>query len=148
MEFKFAQSTTERLNPSDLEFFYYDVAIWNNTLRIELPNDDLIFAAEKIGITLLPKGSRSNIRVEPTTNTIVFCKNSNELFGEALFRHFRNSFAHYKITYANANTDFSFVDKTPRGRTTMVGLVNKEKFKALILKMQEYHFNFIENYKN
>ena len=44
--------------------------------------------------------------------------------------------------------DFSFVDKTPRGRTTMVGLVNKEKFKALILKMQEHHFNFIENYKN
>lgn len=153
MDFKFEDiPALVPLSPEHLKFFYYDVARFGEIeLLIECSNDELIEFADEFGIKLIPikQQTFSVNKHTPNENEIIFTvvKNRNKiemLYQTALFKHLRNSFAHYRITYKNGENFFLMEDCRCNG-FTMRGLVEIEKLKNLIFRLRDYNEEQISN---
>lgn len=133
------------LSPQDLSFFYYDVAkISELEQLVEKSNDELLETAKNAGIILKPiqQQTFSCNKYNPTENEIVFTfltnKGKKELSHQtALFKHLRNSFAHYRISYTKDNRVVKIEDCL-YGGYTMKGIIEIDKLKNLIFNLKEY----------
>ena len=149
MDFKFSKlPILGELKSDDLKFFYYDVARFSELdSLIQLPNDELLKVTKKLGIKLIPLKQLTfkKNKYTPAKNEIIFTIQKKNKNGKvdlscqtALLNHLRNSFSHYRIIYSIDSTSFLMEDCTTRGYT-MRGLVEKDKLKELIIKLQEYN---------
>ena len=142
------------LSPEDLKFFYYDVARHaEKELLIECSNDELIEFANGLGIKLTPiqQQTFSINKFKPEENEIIFTylKNRGKIemsYQTAIFKHLRNSFAHYRISYKNGGDFISMEDSLYSGQT-MKGLVEIEKLKNLVFKLERYNEEQLLNIK-
>ena len=142
------------LHPEDLRFFYYDVAKYGEKEQlIECSNEELVEFANEFGIILTPiqQQTFSVNKYTPTENEIIFTYLKNRgkiemLYQTALFKHLRNSFAHYRISYKNGGDFVSMEDSLYSGHT-MKGLVEIEKLKNLVFKLERYNEEQLLNIK-
>ena len=123
------------LSPSDLRFFYYDIAVdnlsgmskiyeWNDTIKSFLANNQL-----KI------EDCEDFDNIEVDNGTILFEIVKDKKTGEAketkamaFFRHLRNAFAHYNIKCEN---DIFYIrDFDKNKQITMVGAINRDLLKG------------------
>ena len=65
----------------------------------------------------------------------------------SLFKHLRNSFAHYRISYKNNGEKFVLMEDGLCGGYTMKGLVEIEKLKSLVFKLERYNEEQLLNIK-
>ena len=102
------------LNSEDIRFFYYEVAQWSElSSLIEYTNTELLNIANVLDIKLTYINLQDFCDTTLSENEIKFTlRNKNESYQSALLRHFRNSFAHYRITYKGL--DFYIEDKKYR----------------------------------
>jgi hypothetical protein len=96
-DFTFKRKKKGVLNLKQLRFFYYEVArSANDHMMVFFDWDDEVEAFLKSrGIKMEVKSRIST--VEPLENVVYFTKGKKEDKQEALFRHMRNAFAHYRI---------------------------------------------------
>ena len=145
-------SNIGRLHPNDLKFFYYDVARFSELEQfVAYTDDDIIKIARDFGISLKPleQKSFSSKKYEPIENEIYFVsiknKEKKDSYQVALLKHLRNSFSHYRITYAKGDSFLLMEDKLDKRRYTMRGLVEIEKLRKLIFRLKEYSDNELYN---
>ncbi len=125
------------LKPKDLNFFYYDVAEWSEINQlIEMGNDELKELALKLNIKLIPITDNSEIQ-SIQLGEIIFKVYSNETYQTALFRHLRNSFSHFRITYRDTNN--FYMEDYNGNDYTMLGLVECDNLHNLIFQIRDFH---------
>lgn len=145
-------SNIGRLHPNDLKFFYYDVARFSELEQfVAYTDDDIIKIARDFGISLKPleQKSFSSKKYELMENEIYFVNIKNKenkySYQVALLKHLRNSFSHYRITYAKRDSFLLMEDTLGKRKYTMRGLVEIEKLKKLIFRLKEYSDNELYN---
>ena len=140
MDFTFKlyeSSPIGNLTPSDLNFFYYDVAEWSEINQlIEMGNNELKELALKLNIKLIPITDNREI-LSIQFGEIIFKVYSNETYQAALFRHLRNSFSHFRITYRDTNN--FYMEDYDGNDYTMLGLVECDNFYSLIFQIRNFH---------
>ena len=147
MDFKIANfPVLSKLGPDDLMFFYYSVAYYSELGNLpQIADKDLIKVANDVGIKLTPLLQQTFIskKYNPGKNEIIFTyakkMNSNIQilkYQDALLKHLRNSFAHYRISYTNGHELLIMEDSVSKGYT-MRGLVELVKLKDLISQINE-----------
>ena len=143
------------LPPEDLRFFYYDVVKYGEKEQLlECSNEELVEFANEFGIKLTPiqQQTFSVNKYKPAENEIIFTfikgRNKKEMsYQNALFKHLRNSFAHYRISYKNNGEKFVLMEDGLCGGYTMKGLVEIEKLKSLVFKLERYNEEQLLNIK-
>lgn len=139
MEFKLPPLENGVLSPEDLKFFYYNVGLENNDSLMSVVNwnDVEPFAKDKgIKVSEL-KCADDNVGNGEIKLTTLSTK--TEDFSEALLRHLRNAFSHYRIVRNGDN--YSIRDYNGK-KLSMIGNVNAEALKEVVFHIIETKENF------
>ena len=122
------------LSPNDVHLFYYDVGIdseMSNSFIYNWSND--VEAFKKKHNLVIDNCGSSSIPLEFEDNKVFFTVGDEDENNKAvaLFRHLRNSFAHYNIGVSGEY--YCIKDFRKDGKTvTMIGKIHKQLFKELL----------------
>jgi len=139
MELKLPPLENGVLSPEDLKFFYYNVGLENNDSLMSVVNwnDVEPFAKDKgIKVSEL-KCADDNVGNGEIKLTTLSTK--TEDFSEALLRHLRNAFSHYRIIRIGDN--YNIRDYSGK-ILSMIGNVNAEALKEVVFHIIETKENF------
>ena len=133
MAFKFEVITPSGdgiLSPEDLKLFYYEVGLSSQMGEVDIYawDNEIDEFLNQVGVVVnvCPNGTITN---QYTENAISMSLSTGETKGVALFRHLRNSFAHYHIQRFG---DFFYLKDTSGNMVTMIGCIKIEDLKSLI----------------